>query len=76
MQLYTAGNSCKSNSTRNQKRWTEDPMEGESGSTFFMAVDVLLKWRPRFFLIENVMGARPRDMCFNLCQLNFTDMYA
>ncbi|CAE7814073.1 sinIM [Symbiodinium sp. CCMP2592] len=66
LQLYAAGNSCKSNSIRNPKRWTDNPMQGESGSTFSMTVDVLVKWQPRFFLIENVVGARPERYVFQL----------
>ena len=61
LDLFVAGFSCKSNSMRNGERWTKDPLDLETScsmQTFTMTVKALVQHRPKWFVLENVPGAR------------------
>jgi hypothetical protein len=55
--LFVAGTVCKDFSMRKTKHRIDLEEKGQSGHTFFGAVEFLMKFKPRFAVFENVNGA-------------------
>ena len=58
--LFAAGFSCKNNSVLNPSRFEENPLrEGcETAVTYDGAFASIMHLKPRYFILENVSGAR------------------
>ena len=66
LDLIVLGFSCKSNSQQSGVRWEQDPLDAKSDSrsTFDSSMQLIAKHRPKFFLLENVLGCRPTHVGF------------
>ena len=58
--LLVAGFICKSISMQNSKQWTSNPTDDDamSQATFTSIARLILKMKPRYFLLENVFVAK------------------
>ena len=63
LDLFVFGFSCKSNSRSNSERYTSDPIDVNKPEcqTFVESLAFVKKHRPKFYILENVLGAlQPR----------------